>query len=140
MTTTEQFAPWNLDWLLQDLAKSVPQTRHVVVVTADGLCKAKWNTDQETAERIAAGCSGVRSLAAALSEELPPHEDRRLRMAAIELPAGFIFVMDASEGSHLAVLTDRGVDTGLIAHRMRDLVVRLGEHLKSKPRTDGRPG
>ncbi|MEV5592596.1 roadblock/LC7 domain-containing protein [Streptomyces sp. NPDC052496] len=126
----------NMDWMLKDLAESVPQTRHVVVLSSDGLRMAQYGTDTDTADRLAAACAGLQSLAGAVSAEFP-HSDGRMRMVVIELDGGFFYLMAAGAGAYLAVLADEGVDAGLIGQRMRDLVARIGEHLSSPPRHDG---
>lgn len=126
----------NLDWMLKDLAESVPQTRHVVVLSADGLRMGSYGTDTDTADRLAAACAGLQSLAGAVSAELPQSEGR-MRMVVIELDGGFFYLMAAGAGAYLAVLADEGVDAGLIGARMRDLVARIGQHLSSPPRHDG---
>ncbi|MEU7178423.1 roadblock/LC7 domain-containing protein [Streptomyces celluloflavus] len=129
----------NMDWMLKDLAESVPQTRHVVVLSSDGLRMAQYGTDTDTADRLAAACAGLQSLAGAVSAEFP-QSDGRMRMVVIELDGGFFYLMAAGAGAYLAVLADEGVDAGLIGQRMRDLVARIGEHLSSPPRHDGQAG
>ncbi|MEV5445443.1 roadblock/LC7 domain-containing protein [Streptomyces sp. NPDC052644] len=126
----------NLDWMLKDLAEGVPQTRHVVVLSADGLRMAQYGTDHDTADRLAAACAGLQSLAGAVATELP-HSDGRMRLVVIEMDGGFFYLMAAGAGAYLAVLADEGVDAGLMGQRMRDLVLRIGEHLSSPPRQDG---
>jgi predicted regulator of Ras-like GTPase activity (Roadblock/LC7/MglB family) len=126
----------DMDWMLKDLAETVPQTRHVVVLSSDGLCMAKHDTVPDTADRIAAIGSGLQSLSSAVAAEFP-HSDGRMRMVVIEVNGGFLYLMAAGAGAHLAVLADEGVDAGLVGGRMRDLVARIGEHLTSPPRRDG---
>ncbi|AWI28827.1 roadblock/LC7 domain-containing protein [Streptomyces tirandamycinicus] len=126
----------NMDWMLKDLAEGVPQTRHVVVLSADGLRMAQYGTDTDTADRLAAACAGLQSLAAAVGAELP-HSDARMRLVVIEMDGGFFYLMAAGAGAFLAVLADEGVDAGLMGQRMRDLVLRIGAHLSSPPRQDG---
>lgn len=126
----------DMDWMLKDLAESVPQTRYVVVLSSDGLCMAKHSTDTDTADRLAAIGSGLQSLSAAVAAEFP-HSDGRMRMVVIEVNGGFMYLMAAGAGAHLAVLADEGVDAGLVGGRMRDLVARIGEHLTSPPRDGG---
>ncbi|MEI5010681.1 roadblock/LC7 domain-containing protein [Streptomyces sp. NPDC087659] len=126
----------NMDWMLKDLAEGVPQTRHVVVLSADGLRMAQYGTDTDTADRLAAACAGLQSLAAAVGSELP-HSDGRMRLVVIEMDGGFFYLMAAGAGAFLAVLADEGVDAGLMGQRMRDLVLRIGDHLSSPPRQDG---
>jgi predicted regulator of Ras-like GTPase activity (Roadblock/LC7/MglB family) len=121
------------DWLLEDLARSVPETRHVMLLSRDGICKAKYDTPQDDAERLAAASSGLKSLAHSVAQYFP-HGDRTMKMLVIQVGGGFFYLMDAGEGACLAVLADEGVDSGLIGQRMKDLVDRLGEHLTSPPR------
>ncbi|HVT68340.1 MAG TPA: roadblock/LC7 domain-containing protein [Trebonia sp.] len=126
----------SMDWMLRDLADSVPGTRHVVVLTADGLRIAQHGTDEDTADRLAAACAGLQSLSAAIAAEFPTG-DRTLRLVVIEAGGGFFYLMAAGARAYLAVLADEGVDAGLMGQRMRDLVARLGEHLTSPPRVEG---
>ncbi len=125
----------NMDWMLQDLADSVPQTRHVVVLSSDGLRMAQIGTDNDTADRLAAACAGLQSLSTAVASEFP-HGDGRMRLVVIEISGGFFYLMAAGERAYLAVLADEGVDAGLMGHRMRDLVARIGQHLSSPARVD----
>ena len=125
----------NMGWMLKDLADSVPQTRHVVVLTADGLRMAQYGTDVDTADRLAAACAGLQSLAAAVATELP-YSDGQMRLVVIEMSGGFFYLMAAGARAYLAVLADEGVDAGLMGARMRDLVARIGEHLSARPRND----
>ena len=126
----------NMDWMLKDLAESVPQTRHVVVLSADGLRMAQYGTEMDTADRLAAACAGLQSLAAAVAAEFP-ESDGRMRLVVIEITGGFFYLMAAGARAYLAVLADEGVDAGLMGARMRDLVARIGEHLSSPPRHYG---
>ncbi|WP_436772313.1 roadblock/LC7 domain-containing protein [Yinghuangia sp. YIM S09857] len=123
----------DLDWILKDLADGVPQTRHVVVLSADGLCIAQHGCDVDTADRVAAACAGLQSLSAAIALELP-NGDGQMRLVVIEMNGGFFYLMAAGTGAYLAVLADEGVDAGLMGQRMRDLVARIGEHLSAPPR------
>lgn len=127
---------FNMDWMLKDLASSVPETRHVVVLSSDGLCMARYDTDPDTADRLAAACAGLQSLSAAVATEFP-HGDGQMHLVVIEVSGGFFYLMAAGSGAYLAVLADEGVDAGLMGARMRDLVARIGEHLSTPPRVDG---
>ncbi|MFE9258071.1 roadblock/LC7 domain-containing protein [Streptomyces sp. NPDC006879] len=129
----------SMDWMLKDLASGVPQTRQVIVLSADGLCVAQYGADPDTADRLAAACAGLQSLAGAVASELP-YSEGRMRLVVIEMDGGFFYLMAAAAGSYLAVLADEGVDAGLMGQRMRDLVIRIGEHLSSPPRHDGPTG
>ncbi|MFI1682657.1 MULTISPECIES: roadblock/LC7 domain-containing protein [unclassified Streptomyces] len=126
----------NFDWMLKELADGVPQTRQIVVLSADGLRIARYGGDPDAADRIAAACAGLQSLAAAVATEIP-HSDGGMKMVIIEINGGYFYLMAAGAGAYLAVLADETVDAGLVATRMRDLVVRIGAHLTSPPRRDG---
>lgn len=126
-----------MDWMLQSLIDSVPQTRQVVLLSSDGLRMAQAGGDNDTADRLAAACAGLQSLSAAVATEFR-HGDGRMRLVVIEVSGGFFYLMAAGAGAYLAVLADQGVDAGLIGQRMRDLVARIGEHLTAPPRADGR--
>jgi predicted regulator of Ras-like GTPase activity (Roadblock/LC7/MglB family) len=126
----------NFDWMLKELADGVPQVRQVVVLSADGLRIARYGGDPDAADRIAAACAGLQSLAAAVATEIPS-SDGGMRMVIIEVDGGYFYLMAAGAGAYLAVLASQTVDAGLVGNRMRDLVVRIGAHLTSPPRRDG---
>ncbi|MEU6680421.1 roadblock/LC7 domain-containing protein [Streptomyces sp. NPDC059900] len=126
----------NFDWMLKELADGVPQTRQIVVLSADGLRIARYGGDPDGADRLAAACAGLQSLAAAVATEIP-RSGGGMRMVIIEVDGGYFYLMAAGAGAYLAVLADETVDAGLIGNRMRDLVVRIGAHLTSPPRRDG---
>ncbi|GHH51256.1 roadblock/LC7 domain-containing protein [Streptomyces sp. CA-294286] len=126
----------NLDWILKDLATGVPQIHQIVVLSADGLRIARHGGDPDVADRLAAACAGLQSLASAVAAEIPD-SDGRMRMVVIEVDGGFFYLMAAGAGAYLAVLADETVDAGMVGARMRDLVVRIGAHLTSPPRQDG---
>ncbi|MFE6164826.1 roadblock/LC7 domain-containing protein [Streptomyces sp. NPDC056486] len=126
----------NFDWMLKELADGVPQTRQIVVLSADGLRIARYGGDPDGADRIAAACAGLQSLAAAVATEIP-QSGGGMRMVIIEVDGGYFYLMAAGAGAYLAVLADETVDAGLVGNRMRDLVVRIGAHLTSPPRRDG---
>lgn len=126
----------SMDWMLKDLADSVPGTRNVVVLTGDGLRMAQYGTDDDTADRLAAACAGLQSLSYAIAGEFA-HGDRTLRLVVIESSGGFFYLMAAGAGAYLAVLAEETVDPGLMGQRMRDLVARIGAHLTSPPRAEG---
>ncbi len=127
----------SMDWMLKDLAESVPGTRHVIVLTSDGLRMAQYNTDVDTADRLSAACAGLQSLSAAVAAEFP-QGDKQMRLVVIEVGGGFFYLMAAGARAYLAVLADEGVDAGLMGQQMRSLVSRIGEHLTSPPRMEER--
>ncbi|MCW7940930.1 dynein regulation protein LC7 [Streptomyces hygroscopicus] len=126
----------NFDWLLKELADGVPGVHQVVVLSADGLRIARYGGDPDAADRVAAACAGLQSLAGAVAAEIPD-SDGRMRMVIIEIDGGYFYMMAAGPNAYLAVLADTVAEAGLMSNRMRDLVLRIGSHLTSPPRRNG---
>ncbi len=126
----------NFDWMLKELSDGVYGTPQVVVLSADGLRIARYGGDPDAADRIAAACAGLQSLAGAVATEIPD-TDGKMRMVIIEMEGGYFYMMAAGPNAYLAVLAEAHVDAGLMSARMRDLVVRIGAHLTSPPRRNG---
>lgn len=85
----------NFDWMLKELADGVPHTRQVVVLSADGLRIARFGGEPDAADRLAAACAGLQSLASAVAAEIPD-SDGRMRMVIIEVSGGYFYLMAAS--------------------------------------------
>ncbi|MEV0221452.1 roadblock/LC7 domain-containing protein [Streptomyces sp. NPDC050704] len=126
----------NFDWMLKELSDGVYGTRQVVVLSADGLRIARYGGDPDGADRIAAACAGLQSLAGAVASEIPD-TDGKMRMVIIEMHGGYFYMMAAGPNAYLAVLAEEHVDAALMSNRMRDMVVRIGAHLTSPPRRNG---
>ncbi|MBG0856601.1 MULTISPECIES: roadblock/LC7 domain-containing protein [Streptomyces] len=127
----------NFDWMLQDLAKGVPGIQMIVVLSADGLRIARHGGDPDTADRVAAACAGLQSLASAVADEIPT-SDGQMRMILIEVNGGYFYLMAAGPNAYLAVLSNIVAEPGLMSAQMRDLVDRIGPHLTSPPRRNGK--
>ncbi|TDE32150.1 roadblock/LC7 domain-containing protein [Actinomadura sp. 6K520] len=118
-------------WMLAEVLK-VPGVIHALVATADGLVKQRSeNLRDDTAERLAAACSGLNSVAQSVAKEHAG--DRPMRRVVLELDGAVLFVRGAGDGSHLAVLTDPRVDPGLIAQQMGSQVQKIGESNLATP-------
>jgi predicted regulator of Ras-like GTPase activity (Roadblock/LC7/MglB family) len=126
----------NFDWLLKDLADGVPGIQQIVVLSADGLRIARHGGDPDAADRVAAACAGLQSLAGAMAGEIP-QSDGHMRMVIIEINGGYFYMMAAGSNAYLAVLANEVAEPGLMSNRMRDLVDRIGSHLTSPPRRNG---
>ncbi|GAA3773517.1 roadblock/LC7 domain-containing protein [Streptomyces chiangmaiensis] len=122
--------------MLKELADGVPGVHQVVVLSADGLRIARYGGDPDAADRVAAACAGLQSLAGAVAAEIPD-SDGRMRMVIIEIDGGYFYMMAAGSNAYLAVLADTVAEAGLMSNRMRDLVIRIGSHLTSPPRHNG---
>jgi predicted regulator of Ras-like GTPase activity (Roadblock/LC7/MglB family) len=126
----------NFDWMLKELHDSVPGIEMIVVLSADGLRIARYGGDPDAADRTAAACAGLQSLAGAVAVEIPG-SDGRMKLVIIEIDRGYFYLMSAGANAYLAVLADVRTEPGTMSAHMRDLVVRIGSHLTTPPRRKG---
>lgn len=123
-----------LDWLLESLLERTPGTRHALVLSRDGLklCSSSGlSTDQ--ADQLAAIAAGIQSLSHGASVEFGDGTGG-VRQAMAEFYGGILFVVEAGDGAHLAVIADEDSDVGVIGHNMNELVEQLSEYLSAPPR------
>lgn len=127
----------HLDWLLTDFARSTPGVRHAMVVSSDGLrLAATPEVDQVLGDQLSAATSGLVSLArgtAALLGAAP------ITQTILEMAGGYLFLTSISQGSLLAVHTERTADLGMVGYEMTMLASRVGHALTPAART-GRAG
>jgi predicted regulator of Ras-like GTPase activity (Roadblock/LC7/MglB family) len=130
MKTTDR----DLDWLLENLLERTPGTRHALVLSKDGLklCNTP-GLDLDQADQLAAIASGIQSLSHAASIEFGDGTGD-LRQSMTEFHGGLLFIVEAGEGAHLAIVATEEADIGLLGHNMNELVEQLGEHLTAAPR------
>ncbi|MER6098074.1 roadblock/LC7 domain-containing protein [Streptomyces sp. NPDC001728] len=129
-TTTDE----KLSWLLEGLLERTPGTRHALVLSRDGLklCRTDGlSVDQ--ADQLAAIAAGIQSLSHGASVEFGDGTGG-VRSAMAEFYGGILFIVEAGEGAHLALVADEDADAGLVGHNMSELVEQLGEHLVARPR------
>ena len=126
-----------LNWLLDDLVKRVPQVSRAVMLTQDGLAiGASAGLSREDAEHLAALASGFQSMARGAGQHFG---GGLVRQTIIEMESAFLFVSAAGQGTCLAVLTTGAADVGLVAYEMAVLVRRSNEHLGVVARSMGPP-
>lgn len=112
----------NFGWLLDNFVRTVPGTRHTLVVSADGLLMAMSDhLDRTSGDQLAAIVAGMSSLTRGASRQL---NGGAVRQAIIEMDNGFLFLMNVSNGSVLAAVADSTCDVGLIGYEMAMLVSR----------------
>jgi predicted regulator of Ras-like GTPase activity (Roadblock/LC7/MglB family) len=126
----------NFDWMLKELYDGVPGVEMIVVLSADGLRIARYAGDPDAADRVAAACAGLQSLAGAVAQEIPT-SDGDMKLVVIEMNGGYFYLMAAGANAYLAVLADVTCEPSRMSASMRDLVVRIGAHLTSPPRRNG---
>ena len=121
MTTLSAEAA-NFSWLLDNFVKSVPDVRHTLVVSADGLLMAMSDDlDRTQGDQMSAIVAGMSSLTRGAARQLGAGE---VRQAIIEMDAMFMFLMNISDGSVLAVVADASCDVGMVGYEMAMLVSR----------------
>ncbi|MFI5528716.1 roadblock/LC7 domain-containing protein [Kitasatospora sp. NPDC051853] len=129
----------DLGWLLADIV-NVPEVQHAIVVSNDGLeIGRSERIHRDDAERLAAACSGLQSLARGVAQGFGGPQSAT-RQIIVEYGGGYLFVVAAGAGAHLAVVTGDAVDAGLVAYQMQVLVERIGAHLTSPPRVEQAAG
>ncbi|MCL2092248.1 MAG: roadblock/LC7 domain-containing protein [Micrococcales bacterium] len=112
----------NFGWLLDNFVRTVPGTRHTLVVSADGLLMAmSEHMDRTSGDQMAAIVSGMSSLTRGAARQLSAGE---VRQAIVEMDQLFLFLMSVSNGSVLAVIAESSCDVGLIGYEMAMLVSR----------------
>jgi uncharacterized protein len=121
-----------LDWLLSGFAGDTPGVRHVLVVSADGLRLAvSRGVEPELADQLCAAVSGLVSLARGTAQTL---RAGAVSQTIIEMAAGYLFLTSMTEGSSVAVYTQRDCDMGMVGYEVTMLAVRVGHVLSAQPR------
>ncbi|MFF4950824.1 roadblock/LC7 domain-containing protein [Streptomyces chattanoogensis] len=136
MNTTDR----SLDWMLENLLQKTPGARHALVLSRDGLklCHSKELTVDQ-ADQLAAIASGIQSLSHGASVEFGDGTGG-VRQAMTEFHGGLLFIVEAGNGAHLALIAVEDADVGLIGFNMNELVEQIGEYLQAAPRgEDGQP-
>lgn len=122
-----------LGWMLDDALK-MPETRHAILLSADGLLMAySQGVGRDDAERHAAGMAGLQSLARS-SAEFCGDLHTTWRQTVSEFDDGYVFLVAAGPGAYLAVSTTEKVDMEAVSFRLQELVQRLGKELSTPPR------
>ncbi|WP_410570442.1 roadblock/LC7 domain-containing protein [Amycolatopsis sp. cmx-4-61] len=118
-------------WMLAELMR-IPGVRFCLVFAVDGILMSKTaGIDTDSAQRIAAACSGQLSLAIAVNKEVGfqgPFLQNFSRWSD-----GYVFVRRAADKTSLAVVTSGTADPSLIAHAMAERIQRIGEPALSTP-------
>src|ERR671914_1815856 len=130
MKTTDR----DLDWLLENLLERTPHALHALVLSKDGLkiCHTPGLTVDQ-ADQLAAIASGIQSLAYGASIEFGDGSGG-VRQSMTEFYGGLLFIVEAGEGAHLAVIATDAADVGVIGHNMNELVEQIGEYMTAPPR------
>lgn len=104
------------------------------MLSRDGLklCRTAGRTVDQ-ADQLAAIASGMQSLSHGASIEFGDGSGG-VRQSMTEFHGGLLFIVQAGEGAHLAVVASDDADPGVIGHNMSELVEQLSEYLSAAPR------
>lgn len=124
----------NLTWMLESLLEQTAGATHALVLSRDGLklCHTA-GLSVDKADQLAAIAAGVQALSQGASVEFGDGTGG-VRHSMTEFHGGILFIVEAGEGAHLAVLASEEADVGLIGHRMNELVEQIGAFLTAPPR------
>jgi predicted regulator of Ras-like GTPase activity (Roadblock/LC7/MglB family) len=124
----------NLTWMLENLVTQTAGANHALVLSRDGLklCHTSGLT-VDKADQLAAIAAGVQALSQGASVEFGDGTGG-VRQSMTEFHGGILFIVEAGEGAHLAVLASDDADVGLVGHRMNELVEQIGAFLTAPPR------
>ena len=124
----------NLTWMLESLVDQTAGANHALVLSRDGLklCHTSGLTVDQ-ADQLSAIAAGVQALSQGASVEFGDGTGG-VRHSMTEFHGGILFIVEAGEGAHLAVLASEDADVGLIGHRMNELVEQISDFLIAPPR------
>ena len=124
----------SLEWLLENLVGNTAGACHALVLSRDGLklCHTQGLT-VDRADQLAAIAAGVQALSQGASVEFGDGTGG-VKHSMTEFHGGILFIVEAGEGAHLAVVAGEDADVGLIGHRMNELVEQIGAFMTSPPR------
>lgn len=114
----------NFNWLVTRFAQGTPGALAAISVSSDGLLIA-MSSDlvRENADRLAAICSAVLSLAGGVSECHPLGAPDKV---IVELGHGYLIVCTISIGCALGVLASKQASLGTIGYEMAMFANRAG--------------
>ncbi|GAA1116777.1 MULTISPECIES: roadblock/LC7 domain-containing protein [Nocardiopsis] len=124
----------DFSWLVSNFVRDVHGAEHAIVVSSDGLLlTASRDFPEEHAEQLAAIASGLQSLALGGAKLFGKGECQSL---IIRMRQGHLIVMAISDGSSLAVLSDKRADMKVVAYEMTRLVERVAHALTPQLRSE----
>lgn len=125
----------SLDGLLEELVAGTPGARHALLLSRDGLkLSMSAGLSVDRADQLAAIASGMQSLSHGASIEFGDGSGG-VRQSMTEFHGGILYIVEAGEGAHLAVVGEEFSDAGVIGEAMGALVDSVRERLLADPRT-----
>lgn len=122
-----------LGWML-DEAIRMPETRHAILLSADGLLIAhSKGIARDDADRYSAAMSALQSITRNTSE-FCSSGSVQWRQSVSEFDGGYVLLVGAGAGAYVAVSATEKVNLEDLSFRLQELVQRLGKELTSPPR------
>ena len=116
-----------VDWLIDNLTRQVPDIAHAILVSADGLTLARSHAfPVDRADQLAAIACGLSSLTQGAARCFNAGEVRQM---VVEMDGGYLVVMSVSEGSCLAALATATCDLGQVGYEISRLISRVATAL-----------
>ena len=117
----------NFNWLIANFVRRTVGVDQTVVVSSDGLLVALGGAlDRDSADRLAAVITGIRSLSHGASDTLARGP---VAQVLVEMERGYLLVAAVSGGAAIGVVASRDCDLGLVGYEMALLVQRVGQQL-----------
>ncbi|WP_019061539.1 roadblock/LC7 domain-containing protein [Streptomyces prunicolor] len=142
-----------VDFLLDQALQRVPHVSGVILLTADGLLRARTEgLPLDMAQRMAAACTAVQSSSRGTSEFVVPEGDAvarngnpvapehfdggHWRRTLVEFDEGYVLVESAGQGTFLGIATGFDVNLQQVGTWSQDLVQSVGNVLGTTARQD----
>jgi predicted regulator of Ras-like GTPase activity (Roadblock/LC7/MglB family) len=121
-----------LGWLLTRFAQETPLVSHALAISADGLALAGSDgLPPDRAEQLAAVGSGLAGLTLGAARCLGA---TAVHQTVVDMEAGLLLVVSASDRAHLIVLAAAACDLGLVSYETAVLARRVGTALSPATR------
>jgi predicted regulator of Ras-like GTPase activity (Roadblock/LC7/MglB family) len=118
----------NLDWLMINFARRVPDIVHALTVSIDGLRLAlSENLPIDLADQLAAVMSGLASLTSGAARCLATGQ---VRQTIVDMDHGTMLVMAVGDRALVGVVAAPGCDLGQVGYETAMLVQRIADALE----------
>ncbi|MCZ7433650.1 roadblock/LC7 domain-containing protein [Streptomyces sp. WMMC1477] len=125
----------DLNWILGDFARHLPEVTQAIAVSVDGLALAFTGVERDDADRLAAIASGLVNLLSGAAQVMRTDP---VEHSLTAMEGGYMFSMAVSSGASLLVTTTRDADIGEVSYRMAELINQVGDALSPAIRNGGR--
>jgi len=131
---TQQEVAGQLDWLLANFARQVPDVAHAVAVSRDGLrLAASGDLPKDMADQLSAVISGLASLTVGAARLMAAGH---VRQTIVDMDGGVMLVMAVGDNALIGVLAAAGCDLGQVGYETAMLVHRVADALEPDARSE----